>query len=65
MFVYNRSILTVLLPIALLLAAAWWSNRSPQLLTPRLEAQETRDEAPRKVERQAARNAGGAANART
>ena len=67
MFVYNRSILTVLLPLALLLAVAWWSNRTPQLVTPRLEAQETREEAPGKVtvERQAARDAGRAANPRT
>ena len=43
MFVYNRSILTVLVPLALLLAVAWWSNHSPGIVAPRLEAQEAQD----------------------
>jgi len=67
MFVYNRSILTVLVPLALLLAVAWWSNHSPEIVAPRLEAQEVRSEAPRAVtaERQPPRDAGGQATGRT
>ena len=68
MFVYHRSAITVLLPLVLLLAVAWWSNRSPPLAAePRLEAQKAVNEAPREVtaDRDPVRVDSGVAGSRT
>ena len=50
MFVYHRSAATVVLPLVLLLAVAWWSNHSPAGVTaPRVEAQKGMNEPAREV----------------
>lgn len=49
MFAFDRSALAVLAPLALLVAAAWWSNRGPdaphQAVSRAAQAVESRAEA--------------------
>ena len=67
MFVFHRTAIPVLLPLVLLLAVAWWSNRTPHSAGPALEAQKALQEGPREVtaEREPLRVAAGAPSRRT
>jgi hypothetical protein len=41
MFVFNRSAYAVLAPLALLMLAAWWSNRGVEAPSAQVDSQQT------------------------